>query len=60
MENTIEIEGQTWHSKKSLMRKMGIKKSLFYEYVNDGTITSKKVFDDAYFRVYKLNETIDD
>jgi len=60
MQNTIEIEGQLWHSKKSLMAHLGIKKSLFYEYVNDGTITAKKVFDDAYFRVYKLNDTVDD
>jgi hypothetical protein len=60
MQNTIEIEGQIWHSKKSLMAQLGIKKSLFYERVNDGIIASKKVFDDSYFRVYKINEPADD
>jgi len=60
MENTIEIEGQLWHSKKSLMDSLKIKKSLFYEYVNDGRIIAKPIFTDAYFRVYRLNEIVDD
>jgi len=60
MQNTIEIGGQLWHSKKSLMAQLGIEKSLFYERVNDGTILTRQVFPDSYFRVYKINESADD
>jgi hypothetical protein len=52
--NTILIEGEIWHTKKSMMSELGIKKSLFYEYVADGRIAYKRLFNDSYFRVYKL------
>jgi len=55
--NTILIEGEIWHTKKSMMSELGIKKSLFYEYVADGRIAYKRLFNDSYFRVYKLKES---
>lgn len=58
--NTIEIDGNTWHTKKSLCQIMRIKKSLFYEMVNDGRIESRQLFDDSYFRVYKLQQPTND
>lgn len=51
----IEIDGQTWMTRESFMMSHKIKKSNFYNLLNSGQITSRRLFDNerTLFYVYR-------